>query len=78
MFLDKYIKENGKLTDYGVFKEDGISGIVTIPVSDLFLAQFKNIWPLKIIMDVIIMDLIYIIKCKECVLKKIGKRDLKI
>lgn len=42
MFLDKYIKENGKLTDYGVFKEDGISGIVTIPVSDLFLAQFKN------------------------------------
>ena len=38
MFLDKYIKENGKLTDYGVFKEDGISGIVTIPVSDLFLA----------------------------------------
>ncbi len=42
MYLDKYIEENGKITDYGIFKNNGISGVVTIPTSDLFLAQFKN------------------------------------
>lgn len=42
MYLGNYIKENGKLTDYSVFTENGISGVVKIPSSDLFLAQFKD------------------------------------
>ena len=41
MFLDKYIEENGKLTDYKIFK-DGISGSINISVNDLFLAQYNN------------------------------------
>ncbi len=42
MLLGNYIKENGKLTDYKVFTDDGISGVIKIPTSDLFLAQFKD------------------------------------
>lgn len=42
MYLDRYIKENGKKTDYKVFSNDGVSGIINIPTSDLFLAQFKD------------------------------------
>ena len=41
MFLDKYIEENGKTTDYDIFK-DNISIDVVVPTNDLFLAQFAD------------------------------------
>lgn len=41
MYLDKYIEEHGKQTDYPIF-DDVIYKDIDFPTSDLFLAQFKG------------------------------------
>ena len=41
MYLDKYIEEHGKQTDYPIF-DDVIYKDIDFPTNDLFLAQFKG------------------------------------
>ena len=41
MYLDKYIEDHGKQTDYPIF-DDGIYKDIIFPTNDLFLAQFKG------------------------------------